>query len=520
MSSSNDFGVAHPDRATLEAFAAGRLEDERFSSVASHLEACEDCGRLVDAFSLRQDPLWANIADLLSPESSDTELRADPSTARTVVLPANTYPSGGDTLPVTGQGAGSSSVQGKGQPFGNYLLLAEVARGGMGVVYKAQQLKLKRLVALKMIKSGQLADDDAIKRFYTEAEAAARLNHPGIVPIYEVGQHEDRHFFSMAFVEGESLEKRISGTPLPAREAAILMQAIAEAIAYAHSQGVIHRDLKPANVLLDEQGHPKVADFGLAKNLQADSGLTQTGMIMGTPSYMSPEQALGNSTAIGAKSDIYSLGAILYCMLTGRPPFRAANPVDTLRHVIDQEPAAPRQLNPETPLDLETLCLKCLSKDPAQRYATANELALELGRYLRGEPISARPIGTLARRWRWCSRNPAAASLSAIVALILVAFVCLNLGRLLLPANSFAAIRTSIRALYGGMLLGCLCGVLLGGTTLPFRFRQMTSLEDVGRHILAGLLIGCLGGIVLLFVWSEFRVWVISYIEQLEGIPR
>ena len=305
--------------------------------------------------------------------------------------------------------------------FGDYELLTEIARGGMGVVYKARQVKLNRVVALKMILAGQLANEADVKRFYVEAEAAAKLDHPGIVPIFEIGQHDGQHYFSMAFVEGESLAKKVANGPLPPREAAQLVQKVAEAVQYAHEHDIIHRDLKPANVLLDVNGQCKVTDFGLAKQMKADSGLTGTGQILGTPSYMPPEQAAGKIDDIGPAADVYSLGAILYCLVTGRPPFQAANPMDTLLQVLDQEPAPPRQLNPQVPLDLETIALKCLEKEPARRYAKAVDLAEELGRFLRGEPILARPVGVVDRTWRWCKRNRTVAGLTAAVASALIA---------------------------------------------------------------------------------------------------
>jgi eukaryotic-like serine/threonine-protein kinase len=297
--------------------------------------------------------------------------------------------------------------------FGDYELLREIARGGMGVVYRARQVSLNRPVALKMILAGQLAGDDEIKRFYMEAEAAANLDHPGIVPIYEIGEHEGQHFFSMGYVEGTSLAAKVADGPVPPNEAASLTIKVAEAVQFAHEKGVIHRDLKPANVLLDAQGQPKVTDFGLAKKLQADSGLTHTGQVMGTPSYMPPEQAEGKN--VGPAADVYALGAILYCLLTGRPPFQAATPVDTLLQVVGQDPVAVRQLNATVPKDLETICLKCLEKDPRRRYGSARVLAEELNRCLSGEPIVARPVGPAERTVKWIRRRPVIAALIALV---------------------------------------------------------------------------------------------------------
>src|SRR5271166_5934665 len=255
--------------------------------------------------------------------------------------------------------------------FGDYEIVREIARGGMGVVFLARQISLNRTVALKMILAGQLADETDVRRFYTEAEAAANLDHPGIVPIYEVGQHEGQHYFSMGFVEGQSLAQRLADGPLPPREAAELIRRVSEAIEYAHQHGVIHRDLKPANVLLDQNGNPRVTDFGLAKRVQGESGLTGSGQIMGTPSYMPPEQAGGERGGVGPAADVYALGATLYALVTGRPPFQAATAMDTVIQVVSDEPVPPRRLNASIPSDLETICLKCLQKEPALRYASA-----------------------------------------------------------------------------------------------------------------------------------------------------
>ncbi len=304
--------------------------------------------------------------------------------------------------------------------IGDYELLHEIARGGMGVVYKARQVRLNRIVALKMILSGQFASSVEVRRFYTEAEAAAQLDHSGIVPVFEVGQHNKHHYYSMGFVDGESLAKRIAVGPLAPRVAAEILLRVAEAIEYAHRRGVIHRDLKPANVLLDKAGQPKVTDFGLAKRIQGTSHLTASGQILGTPSYMPPEQVAGRADQVNETADIYSLGAMLYSMLTGRPPFHADNPLDTMMQVIERDPVSPRALNPAVPLDLETICLKCLEKDRRQRYGSAGDLAQELRRYLEGKPILARPVGRFDRAWRWCRRNPLVASLLVAVALSLV----------------------------------------------------------------------------------------------------
>jgi serine/threonine protein kinase len=287
-----------------------------------------------------------------------------------------------------------------GRYFGEYELLQEIARGGMGVVYKARQSQLNRTVALKMILSGQLASQNDVKRFYIEAEAAASLEHPGIVPIYEIGEHDGQHFFSMGFIEGAGLDVQVSEGPMHPRKAAAVTQQVSKAITYAHSQNVIHRDLKPANVLIDGKGQAKVTDFGLAKRTDADSGLTGTGQILGTPSYMSPEQASGRTDTIGPAADIYSLGAILYALLTGRPPFQSANVMDTLVAVLEQDPVPPCQFNPTLDAGLEKICLKCLEKDPFRRYETAEELTVELGRYLSGDPLHVEKHTTITRIMR------------------------------------------------------------------------------------------------------------------------
>jgi WD40 repeat protein/tRNA A-37 threonylcarbamoyl transferase component Bud32 len=320
----------------------------------------------------------------------------------------------GSSAPASAEAAKPSRVR----YFGDYEILREIARGGMGVVYKARQVSLNRAVALKMILAGQLADEADVRRFQLEAEAAANLDHPGIVPIFEVGQHEGQHYFSMGFVEGQSLSQRLADGPLPPREAAALMLKVAEAIDYAHQRGVIHRDLKPGNILIDAKGHPRVTDFGLAKRLQSDSGLTGSGQIMGTPSYMPPEQAGGNRGEVGSVADVYALGATLYALVTGRPPFQAATPMDTVLQVLSDEPVPPRRLNASIPRDLETICLKCLRKEPGKRYATAMSLADDLRRYLAGEPILARPVTRLERAVKWARRRPAIAAMSLAIALL------------------------------------------------------------------------------------------------------
>jgi WD40 repeat protein/tRNA A-37 threonylcarbamoyl transferase component Bud32 len=300
-----------------------------------------------------------------------------------------------------------------------YDVLDLLGRGGMGIVYRARHIGLNRVVALKMLRDRD-ANADELARFRTEAEVLARLSHPHIVQVYEVGAHDGRPFFALEYVEGGTLDRRLSGTPLPYGEAAQLVETLARAVQAAHEKGVLHRDLKPANVLLDAAGRPKVADFGLARKLD-HAGQTQTGAVMGTPSYMAPEQAAGKVKEIGRAADVYALGGVLYECLTGRPPFKAATMLETLRLVLESEPVPVRQFNPGVPLDLETICLKCLHKEQARRYTTTAELADDLHRFQTGEPIRARPASSAERAWKWCRRRPALAGL--LVALPLAALL-------------------------------------------------------------------------------------------------
>ncbi|PWT79366.1 MAG: hypothetical protein C5B58_13630 [Acidobacteria bacterium] len=309
--------------------------------------------------------------------------------------------------------------------FGNFELLEEIARGGMGIVYRARQLKPERVVALKMILAGQLASQADISRFYAEAQVAAALDHPSIVPIFEVGECEGQHYFTMALIEGESLAQRLMGGPLAAREAAAIVRDATLAVEFAHQHGVIHRDLKPANILFDGSGRVRVTDFGLAKQQTEQASLTNTGQILGTPCFMSPEQVKGDPGHIGRASDVYSLGATLYALVTGRPPFQAASTLDTLKQVVEQNPVSPRQLNATIPLDIETIALKCLEKPADRRYTIAQELAEELDRFLNGKPIQARPVSRGEHLWRWCRRNPV---VSALAAAVFAALTCGIIG--------------------------------------------------------------------------------------------
>lgn len=277
-----------------------------------------------------------------------------------------------------------------GASLGDYELLDELGRGGMGVVYKARHKTLSRVVALKLVLRGRLAADDELARFRSEAEAAAQLDHPGIVPIYECGEVDGRAYFSMGYVEGDTLADRLAGGPLPPREAVQIAREVALAIDYAHQRSVIHRDLKPSNILIDKQGRPHVTDFGLAKRIDVAESLTQSGAILGTPSYIAPEQAMGSRGELGPAADVYSLGTVLYACLTGRPPFQGPSPFDTVLMVLEQEPLPPRMLDPGIDRDVEMIVLRCLQKPPELRYPSAAALAADLDAYLSGEPIAAR----------------------------------------------------------------------------------------------------------------------------------
>jgi len=371
----------------------------------------------------------------------------------------------GHPLPSEGRGQGKGWTT-RVRSFGDYELLEEIARGGMGVVYRARQISLNRTVAVKMILAGRFASAADVHRFRDEAAAAANLQHPNIVGIHEVGEHEGQHYFSMDYVEGQNLAELVGRTPLAPRRAAKYLQTIAEAMHYAHRHGILHRDLKPSNVLIDTSGQPRITDFGLAKRLveqpltrpsgplspsegerdgmrgpaAASHDLTLTGQVLGSPNFMPPEQAGGKRGQVGPHSDIYSLGAILFYLLSARPPFVAEELTATLQQVVNDEPPSPRLLNPGVPRDLETICLKCLEKEPRRRYGTAQELADELGRFLRNEPILARPIGQAARLQRWCRRKPALAS-AILLALVLI--LVLGIGS---PIAAFRINRARLQA--------------------------------------------------------------------------
>jgi WD40 repeat protein len=385
-------------------------------------------------FTCRQGHQWEPTADgsglatarrLACPRcgaAAETYLPAEEAPARTGAAPTQSY------RPVAGRP--EEVENGSGSPdqrpaatndfpeIPGYEIRGVLGRGGMGVVYKAWQPSLKRLVALKMILAGSHAGPQVLTRFRLEAEAVARLQHPNIVQIYEIGESDNLPYFSLEFVNGGSLAKELGGTPMRARKAAELLETLARAMHHAHRRNLVHRDLKPGNVLLTRAGVPKITDFGLAKQLEEEGEHpTRTGAIMGTPSYMAPEQAEGKTKEIGPAADVYALGAILYECLTGRPPFKAETPFDTLLQVVSEEPVPPRRLQSKTPPDLETICLKCLAKDRRHRYPSAKAMAEDLLRFLDGEPIQARRLGKLGRAWKWCKQHPVFAVLLAVMIL-------------------------------------------------------------------------------------------------------
>src|SRR5437899_4946227 len=297
--------------------------------------------------------------------------------------------------------------------FGDYELVEEIGRGGQGVVYRAHQKSLNRTVALKVIGLGQWATKTHLKRFRLEAEAAASLEHPGIVPIHEVGEREGTCYFSMGFIEGDQLDAVVRREPMSVRRAAELIAKVARTVHYAHEHHILHRDIKPGNILLDQEGEPHLTDFGLARLVETESTVTRTMEVLGTPSYMAPEQAVGNDAAITSATDVYGLGAVLYQLLTGHPPFAGGTTFETVRLVLDTEPRQPRLLNPKIDRDLSTICRKCLEKDPKRRYSSALALAEDLERWLKHEPIQARRTGIFSRGRKWIRRNPTSALLIA-----------------------------------------------------------------------------------------------------------
>lgn len=381
----------HPDDKVLADFGLGRLSQADHDSVELHVDQCDECCRRLE--TLPNDGLVTRFRKLSEEFHSLTGL----------TVTADQKPGTAPKLQISG-----------------FEFIKELGRGGMGVVFKARQSNPDRVVAIKMLRDSILASKPEIKRFELESDAIARLQHPGIVSVFEVGESNGRHFFSMEFVEGQPLDVLIQDGPLPIERSLSIAHQIAEAVHYAHQQGIVHRDLKPANIIVQSNGTVKVTDFGLAKYLERSSGLTQSDHIMGTPGYMAPEQADTSKDNVGIHSDVYGLGATLYAMLTGRPPFQASSPIETLRQVVDQTPVSPRLVNPQLSLDIDTICLKCLQKNPDQRFDSALELADEIQRVRDGKPILSRPVSQTEKTILWCRRNPLSASLILASIVILV----------------------------------------------------------------------------------------------------
>jgi hypothetical protein len=401
----------------LRAYLLGDLPESRAGGISSHLAVCPACEAAARRLDDLSDPVMRSLQRVLGASSGD-RLPHDAA--------APTLGKDGDLLDPLAAPPGIDAdrlphVKG-------YELLEELGRGGMGVVFRARHVRLNRVVALKVILSGAFASPAELRRFRAEAEAAAQLDHPHIVPLYEAGEQDGLPYFSMKLIEGTRLSAHVRRLSRDPRAAVRLLLSVARAVHHAHQRGVIHRDLKPANILIDADGEPHVTDFGLAGRVGADTGATQSGAVVGTPSYMAPEQAAGKK-GLTIAVDVYALGAMLYELLTGQVPFHGATPVETVRHILEREPQSPRAVNPKADRDLELICLKCMEKEPQRRYGSAEGLAADLGHWLVGEPLSVRPpsfsyqVRKFAGRHKWTLAATAATAATLLLAVGSVGWV-------------------------------------------------------------------------------------------------